>query len=966
MIIIEPIYTLIDSKEFAYLYENVDRVNIAYLYLFSWDDVPGNNTEIIKFLKEDLKINWVENATINKSSNNKTINVTDKTNSSHIITLELNKEKNMVTLEITSGKNNYTLKEENGKLNIYVYLIEQDDFCNLNTIKIKDTIDACKIECYLIEFGVGYIIAEKQDDNLPYNKIKKDIENAIESFKKKLFENLIQEIKGEGNTNLHENFIKHFENEEKKLKLKSALYGVSFPLLRREDIHAKYIIKRLSRNDGKGNIYNVILEWEREGQKKNDEYNVCVKQNNKPECFAASYLFNWDDVPEKDNGQLIKFLRDNLEIEWTENAEIKKSKNKETITVTNKNKNSESITIKLHLTLFGDFQGKPENNKTENKVTLEITDGETHEYNLKVLKENGRLNIYTVSTASSGFATPTTPIIYEEVLKKLCIHHHLCMTMRHCIPHIIESSRYTWLYIKRYIDVRTALYREGVSLLRGIINEIAEYTDMFSDVWGMDVPDEPRIDKLVLQENNTEIKVDTNRMHDEIYQHSRTLADFMDECDGYLTDNINLRLTDDMRSAQLALRIIQPIFFMGVVLSMLSIVLRIMGIDIFGVLQAPQYVFMFAEGSLKLTIIMLALMSSAFWITLNAITYARAFELTIGLARKQDDTRKDIFFYIMSIGFIFIAIGLLINKFESTELISTLAIILLGVVLMMYFLLVSFSKNKKEVEGKEEFFDWINTGCIMVLSLFTCLFLNGSFEAVSQLTSDYQILLGFFLFMIWLFFVKFLGKIMYYNISTREDDAWEKFREILRKKFYEKVKEYVSEMRKKGTSRTELIKKDPYGSRERGKDWKYGKVFLRFKKEFMKGYIAKEAIRMLTYSTFGVLTIVITFNIAFLLNKEYFSMLFISAVVSLMATMMETNKLKYLEKKDIKMYDIFVLVATIVADIHFLIALLLYNSSPEISLAMASGAFIANIAALIFLTKENINKEEKEIEFSID
>ncbi len=88
-------------------------------YLFNWDDVTKNNTEIIKFLKEYLKINWAENAEIKKINNNdnETINVAKGTNT---ITLKLDKEKKRMTLEITGGKTyNYTLKEESDKQNIY-------------------------------------------------------------------------------------------------------------------------------------------------------------------------------------------------------------------------------------------------------------------------------------------------------------------------------------------------------------------------------------------------------------------------------------------------------------------------------------------------------------------------------------------------------------------------------------------------------------------------------------------------------------------------------------------------------------------------------------------------------------------------------------------------------------------------------------------------------------------------------
>jgi len=150
----------------------------------------------------------------------------------------------------------------------------------------------------------------------------------------------------------------------------------------------------------------------------------------------AKYLFCWDDVPEKDNGQLIKFLRDNLKIEWTENAEIKKSKNKETITVTNKNKNSESITIKL--------------NKTEKKVSLEYN-GETHEYILK--EENGKLNIVTIQNIRKE--------IYEKYIeikeRAFKVHIHRKTKERH------DILRLEGLLILNYIDKHTWLSQKIAS-----------------------------------------------------------------------------------------------------------------------------------------------------------------------------------------------------------------------------------------------------------------------------------------------------------------------------------------------------------------------------------------------------------------------------------------------------------------------------------------------------------------------
>ena len=88
-----------------------------------------------------------------------------------------------------------------------------------------------------------------------------------------------------------------------------------------------------------------------------------------------TYLFSWGNIPGNDSGRLLMFLRVDLDIGWTENAEIYKSNDGCTIRIF-KNENSVEIMI--------------EENKE--KTTLKISDGRTHY--LKVKKENGKLNIY--------------------------------------------------------------------------------------------------------------------------------------------------------------------------------------------------------------------------------------------------------------------------------------------------------------------------------------------------------------------------------------------------------------------------------------------------------------------------------------------------------------------------------------------------------------------------------------------
>ena len=87
-------------------------------YLFSWDEIPGNDDErIIEFLKDELKIEWAKTENISKIDDGKTIIVSNKEKS---LSLKINDEKTKVNLKIYDGRvDEFTVKTENGKLNIY-------------------------------------------------------------------------------------------------------------------------------------------------------------------------------------------------------------------------------------------------------------------------------------------------------------------------------------------------------------------------------------------------------------------------------------------------------------------------------------------------------------------------------------------------------------------------------------------------------------------------------------------------------------------------------------------------------------------------------------------------------------------------------------------------------------------------------------------------------------------------------
>ena len=87
------------------------------------------------------------------------------------------------------------------------------------------------------------------------------------------------------------------------------------------------------------------------------------------------FLFDWDNIPGKDNKQLMESLKIDLKIDWVKKPEIKKSEDNKIITVI---EGTDTIELKL--------------NKEKNNVTVSIGDENVHVYTVK--KEVNKFNIY--------------------------------------------------------------------------------------------------------------------------------------------------------------------------------------------------------------------------------------------------------------------------------------------------------------------------------------------------------------------------------------------------------------------------------------------------------------------------------------------------------------------------------------------------------------------------------------------
>jgi hypothetical protein len=87
------------------------------------------------------------------------------------------------------------------------------------------------------------------------------------------------------------------------------------------------------------------------------------------------YIFNWENVPGKDDGKLLLFLEQKYGVDWVRTAKIEKVNNNEIIISTEKN----SLSLKL--------------DNRDTKVILTVNKVKTDEFVVKT--ENSKLNIYT-------------------------------------------------------------------------------------------------------------------------------------------------------------------------------------------------------------------------------------------------------------------------------------------------------------------------------------------------------------------------------------------------------------------------------------------------------------------------------------------------------------------------------------------------------------------------------------------
>lgn len=117
-----------------------------YEYLFSWDDVPGNDSEkLLEFFTAADIAHWTGNAEIFKSDDGKTIRIVEDENSVEIIIDELAEKATIKNADEMTPR--LKVKKESDKLNIYgsnvYYENEKEEKIVLEALQIvKETFSA--------------------------------------------------------------------------------------------------------------------------------------------------------------------------------------------------------------------------------------------------------------------------------------------------------------------------------------------------------------------------------------------------------------------------------------------------------------------------------------------------------------------------------------------------------------------------------------------------------------------------------------------------------------------------------------------------------------------------------------------------------------------------------------------------------------------------------------------------------
>lgn len=392
-------------------------------YLFKWNEIPGNDTDLIKFLAETYKVDWVKIAKVEKNDEDKVINIHFENNS---ILLKLGDKEDKVTIELDSGATHEldVKKElrvyESGitggadgwvfrwdkipgadKNRLINFLIRKDakyfwlnDACLEKTDKGKTLRFFYKIQPDKIQhLTIGLNDEENKvalyEGITPGNPEKKYEFGVIKDLK--IYETLESDIR------------RGLESVSKRYR---AITSEDFEFLANECINAL--------QEGLAGrvicVNNRDLEYGKTSSSSPQPGHVSViiiPGAEKPE-------FSWDSIPGKDNIRLLGFLQNVYGADWIKSAKIEKSKDGSTVTIsevpnieTTSNSVIKSICLKMN----------------QEKVNLESRFYASYEFNTDQRKSN--VYCYTVNGKPSD--------LLKDQIKKYLDKRKLVTTRLHVV-----------------------------------------------------------------------------------------------------------------------------------------------------------------------------------------------------------------------------------------------------------------------------------------------------------------------------------------------------------------------------------------------------------------------------------------------------------------------------------------------------------------------------------------------------
>ena len=263
-----------------------------------------------------------------------------------------------------------------------------EDVENIEIKNLEDKIENLK---NFIEKSEGEIIKQNDEIKKSQDNLKVVFEKLDELMNQTKFISLYQGVKIDYNGNGVSDFCKLTVEKDKldeydidALRVWAELLSNNYKgtkALKASEMLCKYVQNYYPENfDIDLILYRIYSHLEKLAKQK-DENTDASEDFLESDKYLFSwdnvhgYLFSWDNVPGNDSEKLLMCLRDEIDIEWAKSAEIHKSNDGKTIYIV-KDENSAEIKI----------------DKKEEKATLKTDDVKNH--NLKIKKENGKLNIY--------------------------------------------------------------------------------------------------------------------------------------------------------------------------------------------------------------------------------------------------------------------------------------------------------------------------------------------------------------------------------------------------------------------------------------------------------------------------------------------------------------------------------------------------------------------------------------------